>query len=174
MRLFFALEPDRQNAIDIADWRDRQLPCTGRAVPTANLHITLAFLGEISNHRLERLCLSVDEYLQRHPAGSGALKLDQVGYWPKPRILWLGPSDWPEDLNQLAAGLAQLGSIEGGKRKRGAFQPHITLFRGCDRAPSAPASPPAFALPYRDFALMESRQGRRGVSYHPLAHWSLP
>jgi RNA 2',3'-cyclic 3'-phosphodiesterase len=173
MRLFFALEPDRQSAINIADWRDRQLPGAGRAVPTANLHITLAFLGEISHHRLEGLCTAVDDYLQRRPADSGELHLDQVGYWPKPGILWLGPHNWPDMLNQLAAGLAQLGTAEGSRRKRGAFQPHITLFRGCDRAPSAPASPPSFTLPYRDFALLESRQGRHGVSYHPLAHWAL-
>lgn len=179
MRLFFALEPDSQSAIDIAAWRDRQFHGTGRPVPTANLHVTLAFLGEISNHRLERLCNSVDDYLLRKPAPGGSIEFDQLGYWPKPRILWLGPSQWPDQLNRLAAGLEQLCTAAGGKRKRGAFQPHITLCRGCDRAPAAPASPPRFSLQYREFALMESRQGKHrsggsGVSYHPLAHWSLP
>ena len=143
MRLFFALEPGGQTAIDIADWRDRQLPAAGRPVPVANLHITLAFLGEISSHRLERLCNAVDQYLQCKSLPGGELTLDQVGYWSKPRILWLGPSQWPESLNQLAAGLGQLGGVEGGKRKRGAFQPHITLFRGCETAPAAPLAPSA-------------------------------
>lgn len=173
MRLFFALEPDSRSAVAIADWRDRQLPGAGRPVPVTNLHITLAFLGEISNHRLERLCNSVDEYLEHRSVPGGELKLDQVGYWPKPRILWLGPAQWPDTLTQLGDALGQRGSTAGGKRKRGAFQPHITLFRGCDRAPAAPAAAPQFTFNYRDFALMESRQGKQGVSYHPLAHWSL-
>ncbi len=173
MRLFFALETDSKSALAITDWRDRQMPAVGRPVPAANLHITLAFLGEIRNQRLDRLCNAVDDYLRRSPAPGGALTLDQLGYWSKPRILWLGPSQWPEELSRLAAGLVQLGTAEGGKRKRSAFQPHITLFRGCEVPPSAPAAQPAFTLEYRDFALMESRQGRRGVHYHPLAHWQL-
>lgn len=173
MRLFFALEPEQRSAVDIASWRDRQLPLAARPVPLANLHITLAFLGEISVHRLERLCLSVEEYLRRKPVSGGRLNLDQVGYWPKPRICWLGPTQWPAELNQLAEGLERLGNAEGGKRKRSPFQPHITLYRACENAPPAPASPPSFSFDYQDFALMESRQGRRGVSYHPLAHWQL-
>lgn len=173
MRLFFALEPDSRSALAIADWRDRYLSLAGRPVPTANLHITLAFLGEISEQRLERLCDSVDAYLEARQIGGGALRLDQLGYWPKPRILWLGPSRWPDDLSQLAAGLGQVGVAEGGKRRRGAFQAHITLFRGCERPPSAPARAPDFVLQYDSFTLMESRQGRHGVSYHPLAHWQL-
>jgi 2'-5' RNA ligase len=173
MRLFFALEPNRENAVDIANWRDRQFPGAGRPVPMANLHITLAFLGEISHQRLEQLCLAVDDYLRRHPAGDFTLELDQLGYWPKPQILWLGPSHWPDALNQLAAGLAQLGTALGARRKRGAFQPHITLLRGCELAPAAPAAPPLFSQQYSDFALLESRQGRNGVSYHPLANWAL-
>ena len=68
----------------------------------ANLHITLAFLGEISNHRVERLCHSVDQYLQHRSLPGDALNLDQVGYWPKPRILWLGPAHWPDTLTHLA------------------------------------------------------------------------
>ncbi len=173
MRLFFALELDSRCAVAITDWRDRQLPGFGRPVPVANLHITLAFLGEIGHQRLERLCDGVDDYLHRSPGEAGALELDQVGYWPKPHILWLGPSRWPDSLDRLAAGLARVGTVEGGRRKRGSFQPHVTLCRGCEAAPAAPASPPRFRLQYRDFALMESRQGRAGVSYEPVAHWRL-
>ncbi len=83
MRLFFALEPDSNTAIDLADWRDRQLPLAGRPVPMANLHITLSFLGEFSPHRLEALCLSVDDFLLRTGTGGDSLVLDQIGYWQK-------------------------------------------------------------------------------------------
>lgn len=173
MRLFFGLEPERETAVGIADWRDRQLPLAGRPVPLANLHITLSFLGEMSPHRLETLCAGVDDFLLRKKPAGGSLELNQIGYWPKPRILWLGPSQWPDALNRLAGGLAQLGQAQGGKRGRDSFQPHVTLCRNCEHPPFAPASPPEFTFNYRDFALLESRQGRQGVSYHALEQWQL-
>ena len=61
----------------------------------------------------------------------------------------------------------------GGKRDKRAYQPHITLFRGCNTAPPAAQTDPPITLSYRDFALLESVQGKRGVSYHPLQHWDL-
>lgn len=173
MRLFFGLEPDEHTALAVAAWRDRELPSIGRAVPVANLHITLAFLGEISPHRLERLTSATDELTQAKPMAAFSLVLDQLGYWAKPRICWLGPGVWPDELNRLASSLAGLGSAQGGKRSRGQFQPHITLLRNCDIPPPAPLRPPEFQLHFSHFNLLESRQGKSGVSYHPLASWQL-
>ena len=61
----------------------------------------------------------------------------------------------------------------GGKKDRNRFQPHISLYRGCKQAPAAPAVAPDFSLSYDHLTLFESRQGRRGVSYHPVAEWPL-
>lgn len=173
MRLFFALEPDSQTALQIADWRDRQFALAGRPVPVANLHITLAFLGDIAPAKLERVCLAVDEQLQRDTPRGGTLNLDQIGYWAKQGILWLGPSSCPDSLAKLSSSLQQLGTRFGCKRSRGKYQPHITLFRGCETSPPQPASFPGSVLDYRNFVLLESRQGKRGVSYHPLGQWQL-
>ena len=65
MRLFFGLELDATTALRVADWRDRQLACAGQPVPPANFHITLAFIGPLSDPAIARLCLSVDEWLAR-------------------------------------------------------------------------------------------------------------
>ncbi len=173
MRLFFGLEPDEETALAIAAWRDRELPHSGRSVPIANLHITLAFLGEVSHHRLERLTAATDELAQAGATPSFGLVLDQLGYWAKPRICWLGPGAWPDQLNQLASSLAGLGAAQGGKRSRGQFQPHLTLARGCEIPPPAPLNPPHFELQFSHFSLFESRQGKSGVSYHPVASWEL-
>ncbi|AQA19857.1 2'-5' RNA ligase [Halioglobus japonicus] len=174
MRLFFGLEPLPGEARAIADWRDRSLPVDGRAVPAANFHITLAFLGELDQRRLERLCDAVDSCVdQLNPAGL-TLTLDNIGYWSKPRICWLGPSRWPDHLPALAKRLNHIGVSEGGRRERNNYQPHVTLYRSCDTPPSAPAQPPALPMTCDHFSLYESRQGRQGVSYHPLASWALP
>ena len=173
MRAFFGLEIEAATALQIAEWRDRQLIVDGRPVPPANFHITLAFIGELAESSLERLCRSVDEWLERDGIQGADLDLQAIGYWQKPGIYWLGPQTWPQQLSQLATKLAGLAARVGGKRDRSPYQPHITLFRGCNTAPPAPVAVPPISLPYRQFALLESRQGKSGVSYHPLHHWDL-
>jgi 2'-5' RNA ligase len=171
MRVFFGLETPPDTALSISAWRDSQLPVLGRPVAVDNFHITLAFLGEADGRTLERLCLSVDAW---PAAAAGTLALDQVGYWPRPGIYWLGPTRWPPALDNLALRLRGLGRQGAGKRDRDRFRPHITLFRRCQQPPPAPTLPPRFQFDYDRLVLFESRQGRRGVSYSPLAQWSLP
>ena len=173
MRVFFGLELDASTALQITDWRDRQLPCAGTPVPPANFHITLAFVGPLDNPAIERLCESVEEWLARSEVAGGALSLDQTGYWDKPGIYWLGPSSWPEPLSRLSRKLRGLATAAGAKRDRNPFQPHITLYRRCTGAPLAPSQAPVFSLAYRHFSLFESRQGKKGVSYHSLQDWDL-
>lgn len=173
MRLFFGLELDQHTTLRVANWRDRQFSHAGRPVPPANLHITLAFIGELPVSALEQLCLSVDQWLQQDPVPGASVALDQTGYWHKPGIYWLGATSWPEQLSRLAEKLRDLSSGVGGKRDKRAFQPHITLFRRCTRAPPAPAVAPGVTLNYQHFALFESRAGKHGVSYHPLQYWDL-
>jgi 2'-5' RNA ligase len=173
MRVFFGLELDGATALHIANWRERQLACVGTPVPPANFHITLAFIGALEEAAIERLCLSVDEWLARTALPGATLQLDTTGYWPKPGIYWLGPGSWPEHLARLAQKLGSLGSAAGAKRERNPFQPHITLYRQCSVPPPAPAHAPSLSMHYADFALFESRQGKRGVSYHVLQDWAL-
>lgn len=173
MRLFFALELPGDLAMQIDDWRQRQLPSMGRPVPPANFHITLAFLGELSEPRLERLGRATDELVEQRRFGADELVLDQVGYWPRPGVFWLGPGHWSPSLDQLAGALAQRGNAVGAKHKRGDYRPHLTLFRGCQQPPPAPADIGSFRLGYSGFALMESRDGRQGVSYSSIAHWQI-
>jgi 2'-5' RNA ligase len=173
MRVFFGLELPAEVAMQIADWRDRQLGPGGRPVAPANFHITLAFIGEIAPGPQERLCLAVDGWLEQIRPRGGQLMLDCTGYWPRPGIYWVGPRTWPEPLSQLAKKLRQLAVGAGARRDRNAFQPHVTVLRNCPTAPAAPVTQPAIRLSYRDFTLFESRQGKAGVSYHPVQQWEL-
>ena len=173
MRVFFALELPAGIALQAADWRDRQLATAGRPVPCANFHITLAFVGDLQPGPLERLCLAVDDWLAKAPVRGGALTLDCTGYWPRPGIYWLGPTQWPDSLSLLAEKLRKLSVAAGARRDRNSFQPHVTLLRRCETAPPAPVSIPAFSFAYSHFTLVESRQGKSGVSYHPLQDWEI-
>jgi 2'-5' RNA ligase len=173
IRVFFGLELDATTAVQVTDWRDRQLACAGQPVPPANFHITLAFIGPLREPAIARLCLAVDEWLARSTVTAATLHLDRTGYWHKPGIYWLGPTTWPEHLDRLAQKLNSLASAVGAKRDRNPFQPHITLYRGCNTAPPAPALTPSIDMAYQHCALFESRQGKQGVSYHVLQDWDL-
>jgi 2'-5' RNA ligase len=175
MRTFFGLELPADVAVQIADWRDRQFGhASGRPIPPANFHITLAFIGELAPGPLERLCERVDIETERNLIQGGQVELDITGYWSKPGVYWLGANAWPAPLSSLAQKLRHLATGAGARRDRNPFLPHVTLFRNCVAAPTAPAQPPAFRASYLHFTLFESRQGKTGVSYHPLQQWELP
>ena len=115
----------------------------------------------------------MDRWQAEEDVPGAQLVLDCVGYWPKPGIYWLGPTSWPEPLSALAAKLRHLATNAGARRDRNPFQPHVTLFRNCATPPPAPASDLQLPLLYQHFTLYESRQGKSGVTYHPLQHWEL-
>ncbi|MDD9857339.1 MAG: RNA 2',3'-cyclic phosphodiesterase [Gammaproteobacteria bacterium] len=168
MRAFLALDipPPIQHAIE--RWRDRQVVAAGRAVPAANFHITLHFLGDITPRQLERLCLDAG----RIRAQRFDLVLDQPGYFPRPGIFWLGPGQVPGALTDLAAALRRVGRKAGIAAPRKPFQPHLTLFRNCRARPPLPTGNPDFHLPCDGFTLFQSVTGHKGVRYQPLHRWA--
>ena len=173
MRVFFGLDPDPSCKRAISSWRDRCLGADGRPVPPGNFHVTLAFVGEIDEGPLERLCGAVDGWAEAAQPGAGSLRLDRVGYWPRPAIFWLGSSAVPESLSALALALQKRSVAAGARRDAHDWVPHVTLFRRCRQPPPAPLETPDIVLDYRHITLFESQSGREGVRYSPLAEWPL-
>jgi len=173
MRVFFGLELSSNTILEIANWRDRELQCGGRPVPPENFHITLAFVGEVRAKNLESLLADTDQQLANGSPGNCALQLDQVGYWHKPGIFWLGSTTPPAAIKTLAKKLRSLASAHGGRLEKKTFQPHVTLYRRCETPPPAPPTIPHLTLSWEHFTLFESVQGRQGVHYRALEHWTL-
>ena len=178
MRTFFALDLPADSKQDIARWRDsafRSLEAGGLARPVspANFHMTLAFIGELPQRKLEHVCDSVDALLDNNPHAPGSVELNEVGYWPRSGILWLGPAQCPGELKELASSLRTLAGQAGGKRESKSFQPHISLFRRCTIAPPPPLSAPQFAISYAEITMFESHLGVHGASYRPIHTWQL-
>jgi 2'-5' RNA ligase len=173
MRTFFAIAPDAACQRRLDQWRTRALPPLGRSVPAANFHVTLAFIGELDAARMDRLCVAVDAWVARERPPAGSLLLDQVGYWPRPGVYWLGARDCPERLARLARRMRQFAGMVGGRAEKKSFLPHITLFRRVEQPPPAPVDPLTLRVDYDHFGLYESRQGRHGVTYDLLTEWPL-
>src|SRR5699024_4276814 len=91
--------------------------------------------------------------------------LDQLGYFRKPGIIWLGPSSAPVMLYDLVEALSPPDFV------RTCFVPHITLWRGARAWRNDKVDP--IQWPVDAFSLVES--GVEGVpgTYRVIATWHL-
>lgn len=164
-RLFLALWPEEAERRQLADLAANV--AGRRRIPDANLHLTLVFLGATDATRLA----AYEAALAGLPVPTLELILDRYGYWPRPRILWLGSSHTPPELYELVAELNRRLRGCGFTPERRAFQAHITLAR---KFPGpAPDRSPAVPVCWRigEVALVESLPGETGSQYQVLRRW---
>lgn len=165
-RVFFALWPDDATRAAISRaTRDAVSSSGGRPIAKNRLHVTLAFLGELTAAGLDAACSAP-------PISVGAfdLTLDALGLWPESKILWLAPSAPPEALGQLESRLWEALAERGFHAEERVYRPHMTLARRA-RAVEATIEPVRFAV--RDLALVESFPDGRNVHYEVLERWPL-
>lgn len=165
LRLFFALSCPSDLADAICNWRDSHA-LGGRPVAQANLHMTLAFLGNQPATAVDGLkqlanSLRVDAFL---------LQLDQLQMIGK-NFACLVPSQSPSPLNQLVEQLHAGLSTHGVMLDARPFLPHVTLSRQVHALPDI--QPPAFHWPLHRFGLYRSENTSSGVHYSELASWPL-
>ena len=140
----------------------------GRAVPVANLHATLAFLGTVPRVRIADL-RAIGDALR---APRCEVQLDRVGSFRGARVAWIGTAAIPAPLAALQADLARRLGDAGWTLDARPFNLHVTLARHC-RAALATDTVPALAWPVADVALFESIGTTDGPRYEPLAAWPL-
>lgn len=164
-RLFLALWPDateRRQLVELA---------TGvagrRRTPDANLHLTLVFLGATDPARL----IAYEAALADLSPPTLELTLDRYGYWPQPRILWLGSSRTPPELYELVAELHSRLRGCGFTPERRAFRAHITLAR--QHPGPAPTQPLVAPLHWQvhHVTLVESLRQDAGSAYRIVRRW---
>lgn len=149
-RLFLALWPEEAERRQLADLAASV--AGRRRVRDDNLHLTLVFLGATDAVQLA----AYEAALADLPALELELILDRYGYWPQPRILWLGSSHTPPELYELVAELHRRLRSCGFTPEARAFQAHITLARRFQGP--VPTEPPAVPVCWRvnEVALVES------------------
>ena len=110
-RLFVALWPDAKvrHELTMLQAQPELRAAGGRAVSAKNIHMTLQFLGDVDASQQGVLEARLAEFVFEPVA----LTLDQVGYWSRPGILWLGPRKTPRALSiavqRLSNQLCSLG-----------------------------------------------------------------
>jgi 2'-5' RNA ligase len=135
----------------------------GRAVAAANLHLTLAFVGDVDGARRDEL----RELLTALPRHGFTLTLDRVGEWRQARVAWVAPAAAPPLLGQLNAALAHALAAAQFPVESRPFHPHVTLVRRHARAPADSVTAP---LDWRvaRVALMVSEHAGGALRYREL------
>ncbi|UXI01684.1 RNA 2',3'-cyclic phosphodiesterase [Photobacterium sp. TY1-4] len=175
-RLFFALPLDIPAENSSAFHQLRQLlqmmPGEGRPVPAANLHLTLAFLGNVSAAQKTQLCQLAD------PLEESAFTLTTTAlkYQKRSRLIWLSCT-LPAPLAQLAENLKAIAEQVGLPQETRPYSPHITLLKHLRARPDALPEIPPLAFHIRHFGLyiselFNSPRGG-GVHYRCLKQWPL-
>ena len=188
-RVFIAilLSPEARDAVTDEVERLRPLCRAVAWVPRDNLHLTLCFLGELSEERL------VDALAALETTAAGGepftVGLHGLGAFPgleRPRIIWVGVAE-----GALAARSLQ-ARLEAGLAERGfppearPWHPHLTVGRVFDerrwRREATPAfrqavaragSRPVARFSITAISLMKSDLGTGGARYTALASRTL-
>jgi 2'-5' RNA ligase len=167
-RVFFALWPPDTVRQQVAAQTKTIIPDNARPVTSANLHITLAFLGPVEKEKLP-------DY-QKAAAAVRASKLkitlDQVGSFARAQVLWLGTSKQSAPLQALVSALNKELQGCGYQADNRPFVAHVTLARKY-RQKQVVSKPIAIDWLVDDFSLVESCSTPGGVKYHVLQTWPL-
>jgi 2'-5' RNA ligase len=180
MRLFFAVELPQEVQLALGTLNPNDPSRDYRWTDPSLMHVTLAFLGQQPEARLDAL-RSVGQTAAA-VSNQGSLKLGQPGtFGPRkaPRVLWVGLDGDLQALQALQA------NLNGGLKQAGfdveerEYSPHITLARRRESAQGGPPPnwPPSQTLskPFtmHSLTLFESRLSPRGPTYSPLAEFPL-
>ena len=101
-----------------------------RWVQPDGIHLTLKFLGEVENTRVEALKSAIEA--QASQRGVCHFTVGGVGAFPNParaRVLWVGVKDAADGLKGLQAGLEDALGQVGFERENRRYTPHLTLGR---------------------------------------------
>ena len=188
LRLFFAVDAtalapqllalQQQWLTALADQKAKA-PSRAVAVAPENLHMTLLFLGNLTQAQCDNLILATTAARLGAQLSPFSVTLCRSGLFPSAKVAWLGPATTPEPLTRLEQQLRALVSELGLAVEPRPYRPHITLLRKTSSPANqdlatALAPPPApLTLPVNEFALYESRSTPDGVRYLPLASWQI-
>ena len=145
-----------------------QLPKQLRLVPSANLHMTLAFLGRATTNQIADLITQVSAL--HKPKFS--VHLNTISHWQKPKILCLNGQAKDQGLLQLAADAQEIAALLNLHCSEHNYTPHITLTRKAKEQVSG-IEYQAIELSPVELQLFESYPGINGVEYPTLHRWPL-
>lgn len=179
MRLFIAIRLPPDLAARAFEILPTSLPVL-RRVKAENLHLTLAFLGQTPDDRLDDVTAAARDAAA--PVSPFTLAFGRAGRFPergRPRVAWLGIAEGAPSVLELATG------VYAGLRSRSLrfddrpLAPHLTLARVAEDASGAEAKTvgaaleglavPSLRFEVREIAVVQSVLSPKGPRYTALA-----
>ncbi len=194
MRLFLALDIDGSIRDRIRTFVEgvRNFAPDARWVKEESLHVTLKFIGELPEEKVDAL----KQELLKVSAPAAEIRFHGYGFFPtlkSARVFWIGMEAGPE-LSGLAAAIDDRMPVLGIAREERAFSPHLTLARGSGGSGSprwrkgdgpnrtfqvlqtklaALPTPEFGTMTAREFFLYRSQLSPKGSTYTKMARFAL-
>jgi len=166
-RLFFALWPDNKTQSSLYHVARQFKNEKVRLVKESNLHITLEFLGEVSEYDQQQL-IDQANIIKAEPF---EIELSSVGWWEKPGVLWIAPQHIPQSLTNLVESIKQIVEQQGLETDKRSYKPHVTLARKV-KQDQLPEQSIDICWQVDSFALIESKSTDTGVVYQIVQQWA--
>lgn len=132
MRAFIAIDLPEDARAALAKFQDQLKPCGADVawVKPDNIHLTLKFLGDITDEQKDAMAAELARIAAQTPAFT--MELGEVGVFPSPaapRVVWVGLKQGTEEATALAGQLEQAAHKLGLKAEDRAYSAHVTLGR---------------------------------------------
>jgi len=184
MRLFLAihLTDEIRNSVAAMQGRLKATNADVRWVAPENLHLTVTFLGDLS----DALLSDIEDTCAGIAANTAAFRFRVCGasYFPRRaptlKTLWVGLTEGAEEWKALVR-RAEGPLSEFGVPQEGGLVPHITLgrvkgeggMRELREALAEEAETDCGAQAASELTLVESQLGPQGATYRDIRHWKL-
>jgi RNA 2',3'-cyclic 3'-phosphodiesterase len=183
MRTFIALDLPSEIRSHLSDYVDqvRQFAPDARWARIESLHVTLKFIGEVSDAKVEEIKTALTQ-VKGKPF---AIEFKDIGFFPAPksaRVFWAGVNA-PDDLTQLAEATESAVEKVGIACEKRPYHAHLTLARAPEGARhcfrllqerlSAEPAPQFGTMTAQEFFLYQSQIMRGGARYTRLQRFPL-
>lgn len=135
----------------------------GRAVDRRNWHVTLAWIGDFPEQRLDEL-VEIQRKVMLEPF---RLRFHMLEFWARPRIAALVSPTVPAELDSLVASLNSELFSAGVETEDRTYRPHITVVRNARPFETQRLAQPAM-VDWSDFELVESVAEYGDITYRPI------
>jgi len=166
-RIFFALWPDKETRSSLSTitqlFKDEKF----RLVKKSNLHITLEFLGEVSESNQQQL-IDQANLIKAEPF---EIELTRIGWWRKPGVLWIGTHHIPEQLIHLVGSIKKIVERQDLETEKRSYEPHVTIARKVKQI-QLPKQSFNIRWPVNSIVLVESKSTDMGVVYQIVQKWT--
>ena len=169
LRVFFAIDLEPFIKTQLLSYQEKFIDLDAQPIDAANFHITLSFLGELTERKIE----TIIDGLSPVKLNPFELTINNPIYLASTKILALGIEDKRKQLQQLKKGIeSNLRSMTHFNIEKREYLPHISLFRKVEEFPEF-FLPIQQSLSVDSFCLMASIATKKSVRYEIIEQWRL-